>query len=310
MHVLLQYRIETAAKSPTTRKAVYSVIGIRALTQRNSAMGNCRAKMLVPAALAAACAEGYMRAGTDQEPESFRVRREACMKSMQARSAVVRAQVSAHWVRVSHAVQDLVSAGRKYCDEHPGSKRGVQAALVIAIVLSAAAIKRSGRTLPGQAEASEAFQKSAAVLQDAAAAVSSTVRNLTGDYSVPEWLLGSLERLQVLAGQGVGAAVAAGSSVVDRAVQLPELQDVAESASGAAKSLGGRVATGVKDVAESVSGAAKSLGGRVATGAGVALALSGEKFTVQVGEPFRTEKGNGVQSFLKAEQLVNTPCAV
>ena len=212
------------AKSPTTRKAVYSVLGVRALTQRKAATGGPRAKMLIPAALAAACAEGYIRVVTDQEPESVRVRREACMKSMQARSAVVKAQVSAHWLRVSHAVQELVSAGRCYCEKHPGSKRGVQAALVIVIVLSAAAIKRSGRALPGSAAASEAFEGSASALQDAAAAAAATVKNLAAEYSVPEWLQGSLERLQLLVGQGVDAAKAAGSTVGDRAAQMPALQ--------------------------------------------------------------------------------------
>lgn len=200
--------------------------------------------MLIPAALAAACAEGAMRVGTDREPGNVRVRREACMQSMKARAATLRAQVSAHWVSVSEAVQDLVSAGREYCEEHPGSKRGVQAALVIAILLSATALKRSGRALPGSAAASEACGSSVNALQAATVAASSTVKNWTGEYSVPEWLQGSLERLQTLAGQGVDVVKAAGSSAMDRAAQNSVVQGVAESASGAAKSFGDRFATG------------------------------------------------------------------
>jgi hypothetical protein len=219
-----------------------SVIGIRALTQRKNVNGSQRAKMLIPAVLAAAYAEGAMRVGTDREPEAVRARRKACMKTMQIHVVKLRASMAAQWQCLSKAVQDLVSAGQEYSEQHPGSRRGVQAALVVAILLSAVAMKRSGRTLPGSTEAAEVYESSLTQLQAAAAVAASTVKNLTGEYKVPEWLQGSLERLKVLAGQGVDATKAAGASAMDAAA--PMLQEVSESASGIAKKVGSHVAAG------------------------------------------------------------------
>lgn len=235
-------RIETVAKSNKSHKAVYAVLGIRALTQGKNIQGSSRAKMLIPAALAAGCTEFCLRAGAENEPQAMRLKREACMQYMRTHGSTLQADIAAKWKQVGKAMRDLVAAAREYCNEHPGKKRGVQAALVIAMALSAAALKRSGRSIPGSAATSEALGASASSLQAAAAAAAAAAKNLVGEYEVPDWMRSSLGRLQLLAGQGIDAAVAVSSSVVDHAA--PAFRDAAKSASAAASELGEQVTTG------------------------------------------------------------------